>query len=162
MLDVTDGVGVTVPDGVDVGTLGVDVGVVTLGTPDCIKEIDRKTTMKKWYVLSLKYEYKQNIYHETIHTVLRERHKHALCEMLRQNIIKKYLFEWKKYSGSWKSSSEFMYNIRKRQQNLKYKTYQKWKIIKWLKLVAREMSNKHRISGRMLIGHVFYNEMKYN
>lgn len=47
MLDVTNGVGVTVPDGVDVGTLGVDVGVGTLGTPDCIKEIDRKTTMKK-------------------------------------------------------------------------------------------------------------------
>lgn len=36
MLDVTDGVGVTVPDGVDVGTLGVDVGVVTLGTPEVV------------------------------------------------------------------------------------------------------------------------------
>lgn len=36
MLDVTDGVGVTVPDGVDVGTLGVDDGVVTLGTPEVV------------------------------------------------------------------------------------------------------------------------------
>lgn len=58
MFDVIDGVGVMVFDGVDVGILGVDDGVVIFGIFDCIKEIDRKIIMKKWYVLSLKYEYK--------------------------------------------------------------------------------------------------------